>query len=44
VVAKTGTLLFENLLNGGFILSSKALAGYMTTRRQHELALCDLRQ
>jgi D-alanyl-D-alanine carboxypeptidase/D-alanyl-D-alanine-endopeptidase (penicillin-binding protein 4) len=37
--AKTGTLLWENTMNGGFLLTSKALAGYLTTSHQRELVL-----
>jgi serine-type D-Ala-D-Ala carboxypeptidase/endopeptidase (penicillin-binding protein 4) len=32
VRAKTGTLLWENQTNGRFLVTSKALAGYMTAR------------
>jgi D-alanyl-D-alanine carboxypeptidase/D-alanyl-D-alanine-endopeptidase (penicillin-binding protein 4) len=39
VFAKTGTLLWDNAGNGGYILTSKALAGYMTTAGGRELAL-----
>ncbi len=35
--AKTGTLSWSNLMNGGQLLSSKALAGYMTTSRGRKL-------
>ncbi|MGI8605425.1 MAG: D-alanyl-D-alanine carboxypeptidase/D-alanyl-D-alanine endopeptidase [Verrucomicrobiales bacterium] len=33
VRAKTGTLYWENTMNGGFLLMSKALAGYLTTAK-----------
>jgi D-alanyl-D-alanine carboxypeptidase/D-alanyl-D-alanine-endopeptidase (penicillin-binding protein 4) len=39
VSAKTGTLYWENTMNGSFILTSKALAGYMTTAKGRRLAL-----
>jgi D-alanyl-D-alanine carboxypeptidase/D-alanyl-D-alanine-endopeptidase (penicillin-binding protein 4) len=39
VFAKTGTLLYDNLLNDDYLLTSKALAGYMTTRHGRDLAL-----
>lgn len=32
VLAKTGTLTWDNLLNANSLLTSKALAGYLTTR------------
>jgi D-alanyl-D-alanine carboxypeptidase/D-alanyl-D-alanine-endopeptidase (penicillin-binding protein 4) len=38
VQAKTGTLFFQNLLNNRYLVTSKALAGYMTTARQKNLA------
>jgi D-alanyl-D-alanine carboxypeptidase/D-alanyl-D-alanine-endopeptidase (penicillin-binding protein 4) len=38
VLAKTGTLFYENVLNDSFLLTSKALAGYMTTSHNRELA------
>jgi D-alanyl-D-alanine carboxypeptidase/D-alanyl-D-alanine-endopeptidase (penicillin-binding protein 4) len=38
VFAKTGTLVWDNLLDGTELLTSKALAGYMTTRSGRELA------
>ena len=38
VHAKTGTLLWDNLLQGNSLLTSKALAGYMTTARGRKLA------
>lgn len=38
VFAKTGTLFYDNLLNDRFLLTSKALAGYLTTRCNRELA------
>lgn len=38
VKAKTGTLLWENELNGGFILTSKALAGYLTAKSGRKVA------
>lgn len=37
VQAKTGTLLAVNLVGGRFLLESKALAGYATTRSGREL-------
>ena len=33
VHAKTGTLLWDDLLQGNSLLTSKALAGYMTTAK-----------
>jgi D-alanyl-D-alanine carboxypeptidase/D-alanyl-D-alanine-endopeptidase (penicillin-binding protein 4) len=38
VHAKTGTLSFENTLNARHLLTSKALAGYMTTTKERRLA------
>jgi D-alanyl-D-alanine carboxypeptidase/D-alanyl-D-alanine-endopeptidase (penicillin-binding protein 4) len=38
VQAKTGTLFFENLLNNRYLVTSKALAGYMTTSGRKNLA------
>lgn len=38
VRAKTGTLLWSNAMNGGHLLTSKALAGYMTTEKDRKLA------
>lgn len=38
VQAKTGTLYSENLMNGGLFMTSKALAGYMTTATGRQLA------
>lgn len=38
VQAKTGTLFWDNTMNGRFLLTSKALAGYMTTARGRRLA------
>jgi D-alanyl-D-alanine carboxypeptidase/D-alanyl-D-alanine-endopeptidase (penicillin-binding protein 4) len=38
VRAKTGTLLWANVMNGGHLLTSKALAGYMTTGKGREAA------
>lgn len=38
VFAKTGTFFWENTMNGRFLLTSKALAGYLTTSRNRELA------
>lgn len=38
VAAKTGTLIWENTLNNGALLSSKALAGYLTTASGRKLA------
>ncbi|MES2789434.1 MAG: D-alanyl-D-alanine carboxypeptidase/D-alanyl-D-alanine-endopeptidase [Planctomycetota bacterium] len=38
VHAKTGTLFFENLLNNRYLVTSKALAGYMTTSQRKNLA------
>jgi serine-type D-Ala-D-Ala carboxypeptidase/endopeptidase (penicillin-binding protein 4) len=37
VRAKTGTLLWENALNDHFLVTSKALAGYLTTKSGREL-------
>lgn len=36
--AKTGTLLWANTMNGKYLLTSKALAGYLTTVDGRELA------
>lgn len=36
--AKTGTYLFANGMNGGFILTSKALAGYLTAKTGKPIA------
>lgn len=38
VQAKTGTLLWSNRMNGGELLTSKALAGYLTTAKGREVA------
>lgn len=38
VFAKTGTLTWENVMNGRTLLTSKALAGYMTTAQGRNLA------
>lgn len=38
VFAKTGTLFFKNLLNDRYLVTSKALAGYMTTSKKRNLA------
>ncbi|MFN0018840.1 MAG: D-alanyl-D-alanine carboxypeptidase/D-alanyl-D-alanine-endopeptidase [Pirellulaceae bacterium] len=38
VHAKTGTLLWDDLLQGNSLLTSKALAGYMTTAKGRKLA------
>ncbi|MDB5388085.1 MAG: D-alanyl-D-alaninecarboxypeptidase/D-alanyl-D-alanine-endopeptidase, partial [Planctomycetaceae bacterium] len=38
VFAKTGTLYYHNLLNDRFLVTSKALAGYMTTSKKKNLA------
>lgn len=38
VRAKTGTLFWKNRLNDRYLLTSKALAGYMTTSRGRKLA------
>jgi D-alanyl-D-alanine carboxypeptidase/D-alanyl-D-alanine-endopeptidase (penicillin-binding protein 4) len=38
VQAKTGTLFWENTMNGGHIVTSKALAGYMTSSKGRRLA------
>ncbi len=38
VQAKTGTLFFPNLLNNRYLVTSKALAGYMTTAKRKNLA------
>ncbi|HEV3300613.1 MAG TPA: D-alanyl-D-alanine carboxypeptidase/D-alanyl-D-alanine-endopeptidase [Planctomycetaceae bacterium] len=37
VRAKTGTLFWENLLNDHFLVTSKALAGYLTAKSGREL-------
>jgi len=37
VQAKTGTLYFENTMNGTTLMTSKALAGYMTTAKGRHL-------
>jgi D-alanyl-D-alanine carboxypeptidase/D-alanyl-D-alanine-endopeptidase (penicillin-binding protein 4) len=39
VQAKTGTLFWTNVMNGRELLTSKALAGYMTTSGGRRLAL-----
>jgi D-alanyl-D-alanine carboxypeptidase/D-alanyl-D-alanine-endopeptidase (penicillin-binding protein 4) len=36
--AKTGTLYWDNVMNGRFLLTSKALAGYATTSRDRRVA------
>ncbi|MBC7820963.1 MAG: D-alanyl-D-alanine carboxypeptidase, partial [Planctomycetaceae bacterium] len=38
VAAKTGTLYWENLMNANSLLTSKALAGYLTTAKGDTLA------
>lgn len=38
VFAKTGTLYWDNVMNGKVLLTSKALAGYMTTAKGRDLA------
>ena len=38
VQAKTGTLLWSNRMNGGDLLTSKSLAGYLTTASGREVA------
>ena len=38
VFAKTGTFVDQDLLNRGWIVQGKGLAGYMTTRAGHQLA------
>jgi D-alanyl-D-alanine carboxypeptidase/D-alanyl-D-alanine-endopeptidase (penicillin-binding protein 4) len=38
VLAKTGTLLYDDPLSGGFLVTSKALAGYITTSHDRKLA------
>lgn len=38
VFAKTGTLYWENVMNDAYLLTSKALAGYMTTSSGRKLA------
>ncbi len=38
VRAKTGTLLWQDVMNDRMLLTSKALAGYMTTAKGRELA------
>jgi len=40
VRAKTGTLLWENETNGRFLVTSKALAGYLTAKSGRELVIC----
>ncbi len=37
IQAKTGTLSWDNLLSGGSLLTSKALAGYLTTKGGREV-------
>ena len=37
-VHKTGTLVWENLLNDRMLLTSKALGGYITTKSGRKLA------
>jgi D-alanyl-D-alanine carboxypeptidase/D-alanyl-D-alanine-endopeptidase (penicillin-binding protein 4) len=37
VFAKTGTLSWENVMNGGSLLTSKALAGYLESSRGRKL-------
>lgn len=38
VTAKTGTLYWDNVMNNGSLMTSKALAGYMTTAKGETLA------
>jgi D-alanyl-D-alanine carboxypeptidase/D-alanyl-D-alanine-endopeptidase (penicillin-binding protein 4) len=38
IQAKTGTLLYDDLLNGGVLVTSKALAGYISTSHDRRLA------
>ena len=38
VYAKTGTLFFQNLLNDRYLVTSKALAGYITTSKRKNFA------
>ncbi len=38
VRAKTGTMGYQNRIGGGMMVTAKALAGYITTRRSSELA------
>lgn len=38
-LAKTGTLSWDNVMNGGSLLTSKALAGYLTTKSGRNVAL-----
>lgn len=38
VFAKTGTLYWDNVMNNGSLMTSKALAGYMTTAKGDTLA------
>lgn len=38
VFAKTGTLFWDNVMNKKYLLTSKALAGYMTTGDNREIA------
>jgi D-alanyl-D-alanine carboxypeptidase/D-alanyl-D-alanine-endopeptidase (penicillin-binding protein 4) len=39
VQAKTGTMFWHNRMNGGALLTSKSLAGYMTTKSGSRLAI-----
>jgi serine-type D-Ala-D-Ala carboxypeptidase/endopeptidase (penicillin-binding protein 4) len=39
VTAKTGTLVFDDLLNGDLLVTSKALAGYISTSHNRKLAI-----
>jgi serine-type D-Ala-D-Ala carboxypeptidase/endopeptidase (penicillin-binding protein 4) len=39
VRAKTGTLYWENLTNGHYLLTSKAVAGYLTAKSGRELVI-----
>jgi D-alanyl-D-alanine carboxypeptidase/D-alanyl-D-alanine-endopeptidase (penicillin-binding protein 4) len=38
VRAKSGTLFWDNVMNGHFVVTSKALAGYLTAKSGRELA------
>ena len=38
IFAKTGTYFVDNTMRGKFVMTSKALAGYMTTHSKRELA------
>ena len=38
VQAKTGTYFVDNVMNKRFVMTSKSLAGYMTTEKNRDLA------